>query len=65
MTTNRDQKHVKMNLSVDKEFFDLLQEHADDEFMKVSTWTKWFLKKNLLENNKRVKPVNENEYAAV
>lgn len=62
MTTNREQKHVKMNLCIDKEFFDLLQEKADDEFMRVSTWTKWFLMKNLLDNNKKVKTVTENEY---
>lgn len=52
-----------MNLCIDKEFFDLLQEKADDEFMKVSSWTKWFLMKNLLDNNKKVKPVTANEYA--
>jgi hypothetical protein len=63
MTTNREQKHVKLNLCIDKAFFDLLQRRADDEFMKVSTWTKWFLKKNLLKINKNAKPVNENEHA--
>ena len=52
-----------MNLCIDKEFFNLLQERADDEFMRVGTWTKWFLKKKLLENNKKVKPVTENEHA--
>lgn len=63
MTKNREQKHVKMNLCIDKDFFDLLQEKADDEFMRVSTWTKWYLMKNLLDNNKKVKTIRENEYA--
>jgi hypothetical protein len=51
-----------MNLCIDKAFFDLLQERADAEFMKVSSWTKWFLKKNLFEINKNAKTVDENEH---
>lgn len=63
MTTNREQKNVKMNLSIDKEFFQLLQEYADNDYMKVSTFMKWQLKKSLLGNNKNVNTVKTNEHA--
>ena len=54
---------VKMNLSLEKEFFDLLQKNAADDYMLVSTWTIRLLKKSLLGDNKNAKPVNENENA--
>ena len=61
MTTNREQKHVKMNLCIDKPFFDLLQEKADQDYMRVSTWTKWFLKKTLLDQHKKANTAPESE----
>jgi hypothetical protein len=61
MTKNRESKHVKLNLCFDKEFFDLLQEKADKDYMRVSTWIRWYLKKSLLEKNKTEKPKTENE----
>jgi hypothetical protein len=43
--------NVKMNLSLERDFFELLQEKANNDYVKVATWTKQYLKKNLLEKN--------------
>ena len=44
-------KQVKMNLTLDRDFYDLLKEKATGDYMKVATWTKRFLMKNLLDKN--------------
>jgi hypothetical protein len=43
--------NVKMNLSLDKDFYLLLQERAKNDYMRVATWTKQYLMKSLLEKN--------------
>jgi hypothetical protein len=43
--------NVKMNLSLEKDFYDLLQENAKKDYVKVATWVKQYLKKGLLEKN--------------
>lgn len=43
--------NVKMNISIDRDFYELLQEKASNDYMRVATWTKQFLMKNLLKNN--------------
>ena len=43
--------NVKMNLSLEKEFYELLQERAKQDYVKVATWTKQYLMKCLLEKN--------------
>ena len=47
----KNQKTVKMNLSLEKDFYGLLQDNARKDYMRVSTWVKQFLMKNLLEKN--------------
>jgi hypothetical protein len=42
---------IKLNLTLDKDFYDLLQDKAKSDYMKVATWTKRFLMKNLLDKN--------------
>ena len=42
---------VKMNLCLDKDFYELLQDRAKNDYMKVATWTKQYLMKCLLEKN--------------
>ena len=42
---------VKMNLTIDKKFYELLKENASKDFVKVSTWTKQFLMKSLMHND--------------
>ena len=44
-------QNVKMNLSLDKDFYELLQERARTDYMRVSTWTKQLLMRSLLEKN--------------
>jgi hypothetical protein len=42
---------VKMNLSLDRDFYVLLQEKARADYMRVSTWTKQLLMRSLLDKN--------------
>lgn len=42
---------VKMNLSLEKDFYVLLQEKARADYMRVSTWTKQLLMRSLLDKN--------------
>jgi len=42
---------VKMNLSLDRDFYELLQTRAKNDYVKVATWTKQYLMKCLLEKN--------------
>ena len=54
-------KNVKMNLTLSQEFYQLLKKNASDDFMKVATWTKQFLMKNLVErHNEEEKCVTQN-----
>ncbi len=56
--------NVKMNLSLEKDFYELLQEKAKNDYVKVATWTKQFLKRSLLEkNNSESKSLTQNENA--
>jgi hypothetical protein len=43
--------NVKMNLSLDSDFYELLQQRAKNDYVKVATWTKQYLMKGLLEKN--------------
>ncbi len=52
-----------MNLTLEKEFYDFLLEQAEQDYMRVATWTKQYLKKNLLPNNKASKRLTENEHS--
>jgi len=47
----RKQQVVKMNLSLDRDFFELLQVSAKKDYVRPATWVKQFLMKNLLEKN--------------
>ena len=56
--------NIKMNLSLEKDFYDLLQEKAKNDYVKVATWTKQYLMKCLLEkNNSESKCLTQNENA--
>jgi hypothetical protein len=53
---------VKMNLCLEKDFYELLQEKARNDYVKVATWTKQYLMKCLLEkNNSKSKCLTQNE----
>jgi len=54
-------KNVKMNLTLSQEFYDLLQQNAREDYVKVATWTKQFLMKNLYGDKLEKKCQAENE----
>jgi hypothetical protein len=47
----KKQSTVKMNLCLDRDFYELLQDKAKNDYVKVATWTKQYLMKCLLEKN--------------
>jgi len=53
---------VRLNLVLSKEFYGLLKQNANNEYLRIGTWTKTFLMKNLLSgDNKLEKCITENE----
>jgi len=56
-------KNVKMNLTLSQEFYDLLQQNASEDYVKVATWTKQFLMKNLKGDKLGEKSLTQNETA--
>ena len=60
----KKQPNVKMNLSLERDFYELLQERAKNDYVNVATWTNQYLKRNLLEkNNSESKCLTQNENA--
>lgn len=45
-------QNVRMNLTMDWDFYQVLKKHAANDFMKVATWTKQYLMKSLFDKNK-------------
>lgn len=58
-------KNVKMNLTLPQEFYHLLQQKAQNDYVKVATWTKQFLMKNLQQGDKPEKKCSTNNEAAM
>lgn len=56
----KKQSVVKLNLTLEKDFYELLQAHAKEDYVRTATWVKQFLKKNLLKNNDEVKCLTQN-----
>jgi hypothetical protein len=56
------EKTVRMKLTLDSEFYELLCSKAKSDYTKVATWTRQFLMKSLLpENNTYSKCLTQNE----
>ena len=53
MKTTEKNDVVKMNLSLDSKFYDLLKRKAKSDYVPVATWTKQFLMKNLIKGDKQ------------
>jgi NAD-dependent SIR2 family protein deacetylase len=51
MRKEKKVQNVKMNLSLERDFYELLQQRAKNDYVKVATWTKQYLMKGLLEKN--------------
>jgi hypothetical protein len=57
-----EKDNVKINLSLSNEFYEVLQKNAKQDYVKVATWTKQFLMKNLLDqHNTEAKCLTQNE----
>lgn len=54
---------IKMNLSLEKEFYDFLLDQAEADHLRTSTWVKQYLKKHLLKKNKTENMDETNERA--
>jgi hypothetical protein len=52
---------VKLNLTLSSEFYEVLVEKANADYMKTATWTRRFLMKSLDKNNLYVKSLIEDE----
>ena len=44
-------QNVKINISLEPEFYEFLKEKAKEDYLKVATLTKQILKRSLLEKN--------------
>ncbi len=42
-----EKRNVKMNLTLKREFYETLQDLAERDHLKISTWTKQFLMKQV------------------
>lgn len=63
MSTTKKIQNVKMNLTLPEEFYQVLKENAQNDYVKVATWTKQFLMKNLRGDKLKKKCVTSNEAA--
>jgi hypothetical protein len=63
MSTTKKIQNVKMNLTLPEEFYQVLKENAQNDYVKVATWTKQFLMKNLRGDKLEKKCVTSNEAA--
>ncbi len=62
MKKSKEQEVVKLTLTLKKDFYDLIQQKAEDEFLKVATYIRRLLKQNLLDkNNSDFKSLTQNE----
>ncbi|MGI6322618.1 MAG: hypothetical protein ACOXZO_04790 [Bacteroidales bacterium] len=44
-------QNVKLNLTLDRSFYQVLQKRAKQDYVATATWTKQFLMRHLLEKN--------------
>ena len=60
---NLENENVRLNLSLSKEFFELLQKKSHNDYVQVGTWVKSYLMKNLIQGDKmeEKRSVTQNE----
>ena len=63
MTVTKTNETVRLNLTLDTEFFELLKDKADSEYLLVGQWVRRYLMKNILsaDNNTYSKCTTQNE----
>ena len=47
----KNQQNVKLNLTLDRSFYQVLQRRAKQDYVKTATWAKQYLMRHLLEKN--------------
>ncbi len=55
-----EQNVKRLNLTLDKEFYELLKQRADQDFIPIGTYVKQYLMKALLPNNTYSKCLTQN-----
>lgn len=63
MLKEKKLQNVKMNLTLPQEFYQVLRENAQNDYVKVATWTKQFLMKNLQGDKREEKCLTSNDAA--
>lgn len=58
---NTTGQSVKMNLTLSRDFYEILKKHARNDYAKPATWTKIYLMKTLLDNKPDFNLLTENE----
>ncbi len=53
MNKEKHFQYVRLNLVLSSDFYNVLKMYADKEFVRVGTWTKSFLLKNLHAGDKK------------
>jgi hypothetical protein len=61
MKTTVKSPKIRMNLSIDPIFYELLKNNAQNSYIPVSTWVQQFLKKSLFQDKTSVKCETQNE----
>lgn len=61
MLKEKKLQNVKMNLTLPQEFYQVLRENAQNDYVKVATWTKQFLMKNLQGDKREEKCLTSND----
>ena len=48
---SKNKTTVKMNLSLDKDFYDIIKRNAELNYVRPATWAKQVLMRSILKNN--------------
>ena len=54
-------KQERMNLYIDSDLSQAIAEHAQQDYLRKTTWVTQFLRKNLLKNNMKSNTINKDE----
>lgn len=57
----RKEKKIKINLSFDPSFFEILTRKAKKNYVSTSTYIRQFLMKSILENNTKYNEMKDEE----
>ena len=58
---NENETRVRLTITLDNDFYQIIKDKAESDYLKVATFIKQHLKQSLLPNNTDVKCFTENE----